>query len=82
MILDDRLIEFDTWCLCGNKECVLSENFAENKKAILSDLLQIIGEDEKQPHPGNDESKCRFYRVGGKNFVRQELREKVKKYCE
>lgn len=54
----------------------------EAKQAILSDLLEIIGEDEKQPHPVNDESRCRFYRVGGKNFVRQELREKVKKYCE
>lgn len=42
MNLDDRLIEFDTWCLCGNKECVLSENFAENKKAILSDLTDLI----------------------------------------
>lgn len=52
------------------------------KEAILTDLLEIIGSDEEQPRPNDDESQARFYRVGGKNFVRNELRDKVRKYCE
>lgn len=51
------------------------------KEAILSDLLEIIGEDENSmveeqyasPQPTVDE----HYR----NQLRQELRDKVKEYC-
>jgi hypothetical protein len=58
------------------------EDRTRTKQTILKDLLDIIGEDEEQPRPFNDENRCRFYRVGGKNFVRNELREAVRKYCE
>lgn len=54
----------------------------EAKKAILTDLLEIINEDENSqveeqhasPQPTIDE----HYR----NQLRQELRDKVRKYCE
>jgi hypothetical protein len=32
--LSSILKDFDTWCLCGNKECGLSENYKEAKQAI------------------------------------------------
>lgn len=101
MTLDDRLIDFDTWCLCGKEECVLSENFAKNKQAILSDLIEIIGEDAEhekgytKPAPelgkGYSYYSPSCYAIDGfecncgaslNNQIRQELRQKVKKYCE
>ena len=42
---------------------------------LLADVMRVIGEDEVQPRPLDDESRCRFYRVGGKNFVRNQLRQ-------
>lgn len=45
------------------------------KEAILSDLLEIIEEDEPQ-------TPRRHVNEMVRNRLRQELREKVKKYCE
>ena len=56
------------------------------KEAILSDLLEIIGEDEEtgaiklaSEITGDETLLLRKY---ARNKLRQELREKVKKYCE
>ena len=45
------------------------------KQAIRQLIDEVIGGNEVQPRPQDDESKCRFYRVGGKNFVRNQLRQ-------
>lgn len=52
------------------------------KEAILSDLLEIIGEDEVITITDPDTND--FGKVVGHpyNDLRQELREKVRKYCE
>lgn len=49
----------------------------EAKQAILSDLLKIIGEDEAEVECGEQ-----IPSAWHKNKLRQELREKVRKYCE
>ena len=75
MTLDDRLD------LIPGDWRIYFEPTKEAKQAILSDLLEIIGEDENSmveeqyasPQPTVDE----HYR----NRLRQELREKVKEYC-
>lgn len=52
---------------------------AENrtKQAILADLLEIIGEDEIDNFPDIHEIAPRL-----RNQLRQELREKIKAYCD
>lgn len=47
------------------------------KQAILTDLLEIIGEDVNP-----DEFELSRYKYSIKNQLRQELREKIKAYCE
>lgn len=77
--LDEILSDFVVWCMCGKDECIKSQNYELSKQAIrshlLADVMRVIGEDEVQPRPLDDESRCRFYRVGGKNFVRNQLRQ-------
>ncbi len=41
--LSSILKDFDTWCLCGNKECGLSENYKEAEQAILNHIDKAIG---------------------------------------
>lgn len=82
MTLDDRLDQ--VWNDAKNDPLEEAYGFTikEVRLAILSDLLEIIGEDENSqveeqyasPQPTVDE----HYR----NKLRQELREGVRKYCE
>ena len=73
MTLDDRLLKPAGWQY---------DDYKTAKQAILSDLLEIIGEDENSmveeqyasPQPTVDE----HYR----NRLRQELRDKVKEYTQ
>lgn len=76
MTLDDRLDK--VWNDAGNDPLEEAYGFTikEATQAILSDLLEIIGEDE--PVKGNPFDKS-FYTT--RNQIRQELREKVKEYC-
>ena len=84
MTLDDRLTITEQNCMRVREAPIDGEILAvsithqinESKKAILSDLLEIIGEDE--PVKGNPFDKS-FYTT--RNQIRQELRDKVKEYC-
>ena len=51
------------------------------KEAILSDLLEIIGEDEKITITDPDTNDFGKIVDHPYNEIRQELREKVKEYC-
>jgi hypothetical protein len=65
------------------------EPMGQAKEAILSDLLEIIGEDNKvmvkpEPIQGIDQLWLDGRATGefsAKNQLRQELRDKVKEYC-
>lgn len=55
------------------------------KEAILSDLLELIGEDDIEvrgttQNPDNPKHWTR--KTANRNQLRQELRDKVKEYCE
>ncbi len=83
MTLDDRLTKAKGIILSPDDgSWRYMTDTTQDKLAILSDLLEIIGEDENSqveeqyasPQPTVDE----HYR----NKLRQELREGVRKYCE
>lgn len=42
--IDEIIGEFDTWCRCGNKECMLAENYTNDKAKLLQLVLEVIGE--------------------------------------
>lgn len=52
----DKIIgEFDTWCRCENKECMLAENYTNDKAKLLQLVLEVIGVDEKPAFKGSSE---------------------------
>lgn len=84
MTLDDRLEDYANFKVWESKQDWKDDydrngNIANSRKqatqAILSDLLEIIEEDEPQ-------TPRRHVNEMVRNRLRQELREKVKKYCE
>lgn len=72
--LSSILKDFDTWCLCGNKECGLSENYKEAEQAILNHIDKAIGEDEEAEAPG---AGFDHGYANGRNQLRAELRKKL-----
>lgn len=70
MTLDDRSRLLHPKHRTG--ECLRQTGY---KEAILIDLLEIIGEDE------NYKSVAGSFKTSIKNKLRQELRDKVRKYC-
>ena len=76
MTLDDRLLTYGGYCSQQIEATDGDKQFFEAKQAILSDLLELI-EDEAVRVPANDMAIAII-----RNQIRQELREKVKKYCE
>lgn len=89
MTLDDRLDEVYTDGITGY---AYATSMNKASLAILSDLLSLIGEEVEglwneeewfcercdwQPTDGTKTCKCNI-----RNLLRQELREKVKEYCE
>ncbi len=94
MTLDDRLQEN----IGGDYGAIdlVPDDYTQVKQAILSDLLEIIGEDDVQK-PDEDEydypycttcdmcffdgDKSNGCECTSHNKVRQELRDKVKEYC-
>lgn len=79
MSLDDRLEQ------TYNSDTHLDE-VEEAKQAILTDLLEIIGEDEETvvedydcPCGTNHHYETSYHQ---RNQLRQQLRDKVRKYCE
>ncbi len=79
MTLDDRLDK--VWNDARNDPLEEAYGFTikEATQAILSDLLEIIGEDERIIDSTSD---IHAYFITAKHQLRQELRERVKKYCE
>ena len=64
---------------------LVEEMRAQAKQAILSDLLELIGEDDIEvrgttQNPDNPKHWTR--KTANRNQLRQELRDKVKEYCE
>lgn len=84
MTLDDRLDEFafNGYTKMGLTDKQYSRQLDPAKEAILSDLLEIIGEDDKlyDKEGGlvTGENHARTF----KNQLRQELRQKAREYCE
>lgn len=81
MTLDDRLLSQAKF---ANGLGIDLKVIAQGKEAILSDLLEIIGEDEEAIggityKEGGEKSVPKP--IKHRNNLRQELREKVKKYC-
>lgn len=76
--LEEIIGNFDTWCMCGQRECVLSENFAQAKEQItnlfVSQFLEIVGEDE--PEVINDNKY--IYDQMARNELREQLRTQIK----
>ena len=40
------LKDFDTWCLCGKKECAKSENFIQALDSIEEVVKEVLGEQQ------------------------------------
>jgi len=85
MTLDDRLKDMahPTREITTDKHRTIARNQA--KEAILSDLLELIGEDDIEvrgttQNPDNPKHWTR--KTANRNQLRQELRDKVKEYCE
>lgn len=81
MTLDDRLDEFafNGYTKMGLTDKQYARQLDPAKLAILSDLLKIIGEDEstEAEPPATINFSALMH-----NDLRQELRERVKKYCD
>jgi hypothetical protein len=71
--LTNILIEFDTWCLCGNKECGLSENYKEAEQAILRHINKAIGTNQPIMSGGTIVS----LQKEARNQLRAELRQQL-----
>lgn len=92
MTLDDRLDVIAERSFIVNchseydKDATKSDkDYYKAKQAILSDLLEIIGETEIQVRGITQNKENPMYWTKGTKIdyeLRQELREKVKKYCE
>ena len=52
----------------------------QEAKSALYDLIlkEVVGEDAEVPRPVDDESRDRFYRRSGQNFLRHQQRAKLK----
>lgn len=90
--LRNILMDFDTWCLCGKDECVLSENFKEAEKAIRQavgeEMLELVGDLEPEEirnvprdMPVNYAAlEMKLIKIRTKNDFRAELRQKIKQW--
>ena len=87
-----KIIEDDSWSLVGSPNNLIKElenllaqqvkeAVKEESDAILTDLLDIIGEDEPKPdHPDDNAYSDEDIDAIVRNQLRQELREKIKAY--
>ena len=69
--IDEIIGEFDTWCRCGNKECMLTENYTNAKAELLQLVLKVIGElkDDDREYSANilkQQQRQKAYELFGK----------------
>lgn len=67
-------------------EYVSFEAWEKDRDTALQDITRIvegvIGEDEEVPRPQDEESRDRFYRKSGQNFLRNQLKTNLRKVLE
>ena len=87
MSLDDRLLTYGGYCSQQIEATDGDKQFFEAKQAIYKDLMELIGDDIPLHQPFDD--KYDYVEMGGwtifrkgANWYKQELRKKVKKYCD
>lgn len=65
---------------------VMGKVYAFDFTAALQDITRIveevIGEDEEVPRPQDEESRDRFYRKSGQNFLRNQIKTNLRKVLE